>query len=246
MSPRVSVVMATFNAEATIEASIQSVLRQSLPVELVIVDGKSSDATLPILDRYRDGIAAVISEPDNGVYEALNKGLALASGDYVYILGSDDVLAHDQALADLLGAGDFDVIYGNVSVRNVDRTVRPTSALPLGRFKYQMPFSHQGALVRRKLVVGNPFGNTLASDYRQLYKLYLDGVSFKKVESEIAVYAMGGISDRQQVRSTFDRLLINLELRGWRAADVFAFYAVQVAVCYLKPRLLRLFRGTPS
>jgi glycosyltransferase involved in cell wall biosynthesis len=238
--------MATFNSEATVEASMESLLTQSVPLEVVVVDGKSSDGTMRILDRYRDRIAALLSEPDEGVYDALNKGIALASGEYIYILGSDDVLAHDYALADLLAAGDFDVIYGSVWARSVHGVVRPTSTLPLSRFKYQMPFSHQGVLVRRELIAKEPFGNTLASDYRQLFRLYLEGARFKKVESQIAVFSMGGISDRQQVRSTIDRLLVNIELRRWRAVDVFAFYAAQISVCYLKPRLMRLLGRTPT
>ncbi|NKE66625.1 glycosyltransferase [Ramlibacter sp. RBP-2] len=240
VSTKVSVVIATYNSAATLRDALESVVRQSVPVELVVIDGNSQDGTLDILQRYRAHVAWLVSEPDRGVYDALNKGVALASGEYVYVLGSDDVLAHENALAELLAAGAHDVIYGDVSVRLESGRVVPASTAPLASFKYHMPFSHQGAIVRRALALRHPFGTSLASDYRHLFQLYLGGARFAKVDARIAVFALGGLSDRNAVRSTVDRLRINFELRGWRGLDVLPYYALQVLVCAAKPRLLRM------
>lgn len=237
---KVSVVIATYNSAATVAQALESVLSQSVPVELIVVDGNSRDGTLEILDGYRNHLARLVSEPDRGVYDALNKGVALASGEYVHVLGSDDVLAHENALADLLAAGDHDVIYGDVSIRLASGRVVPASTASLARFKYHMPFSHQGAIVRRTLALRHPFGTSLASDYRHLFQLYLKGARFAKVDARIAVFALGGLSDRNAVRSTIDRLRINFELRGWSALDVLPYYALQVLVCAAKPRVLRM------
>lgn len=88
---KVSLITITYNSAATLEATIQSVLSQSYPdIEYIIVDGGSTDDTLSIVDRYRNGIAKVVSEKDKGLYDALNKGIAMASGELIGILHSDD------------------------------------------------------------------------------------------------------------------------------------------------------------
>lgn len=240
----VSVVIATFQAAATLERALQSVCAQTAQPEIILIDGGSRDATMDIAARHRDRLAVCISERDRGVYDALSKGVARATGDYVYILGSDDALAHPRALEALLaGADGADVAYGRVTVVDAAGLATEARPLPLARFKYQMPFSHQGVIVRRALFGSPAFGSSLASDYRQLFALYLGGHRFREVDAEVARYALGGLSDRQAAKSTWDRLRINVELRGWRALDVLPFYLAQTAVCLVKPRLVRLLRG---
>ncbi|MFO1237456.1 MAG: glycosyltransferase family 2 protein [Alphaproteobacteria bacterium] len=101
----VSVVTVCLNAGATIERTIRSVRAQKgVEVEHILIDGGSTDATLDIVARYRDGFAHVVSEPDRGLYHAMNKGLALASGMLTGFLNADDAFAHPQALAGLIAA----------------------------------------------------------------------------------------------------------------------------------------------
>lgn len=88
---KVSIITITYNSEATLAVTLQSVIEQTYPdIEYIIVDGASADATLTIVDEYRHGISKVISEKDKGLYDALNKGIALATGDLIGILHSDD------------------------------------------------------------------------------------------------------------------------------------------------------------
>jgi glycosyltransferase involved in cell wall biosynthesis len=236
---KVSVIVATYNCATVLEACLASVKAQRPPVELVVVDGGSSDGTLAILQRHGPDIHHLVSEPDQGIYDALNKGMRLASGDYICVLGSDDVLAGPDALARLAGC-DSDVIYGDAMMRDGRGKLQPSPALPLSRFRTVMPISHPATLVRRSLALARPFGQSLASDYRQLFSLYLAGGRFQHVPGLVAIYALGGVSDRNAVQSTWDRMRINFELRRWRALDVVPFYVVQAAVCWLKPKLMRL------
>lgn len=91
MTPRVSVITVCLNRGATLERTIKSVLAQTYSnIEYIVVDGGSTDGTLDILKRYRNQISCVISEPDRGTYDAMNKGIRLASGDWIHILNSDD------------------------------------------------------------------------------------------------------------------------------------------------------------
>lgn len=103
MKMKVSIITIAYNSEATIEATIRSVISQSYTdIEYIIVDGLSKDATMSIIDKYRPQIAKVISERDNGIYDAMNKGVSLASGDIIGILNSDDFYADSDVIKDVV------------------------------------------------------------------------------------------------------------------------------------------------
>lgn len=109
LTPRFSVITVCFNAQDTIEDTIQSVITQTYHhVEYIIIDGASKDGTLGIINRYRDHITRVVSEPDRGLYDAMNKGMALATGDYLCFLNAGDSFHEDdtlQQMAHELNAG---------------------------------------------------------------------------------------------------------------------------------------------
>ena len=97
---KISIVTVCYNSAATIERAIQSVLSQSYPdVEYIVIDGGSADGTVDIIKKYQSKIAHFVSEKDGGIYDAMNKGIALATGDVVGILNSDDRYANDNVLS---------------------------------------------------------------------------------------------------------------------------------------------------
>lgn len=99
-NPKISVITVCFNSERTIRRTIESVICQSYPnIEYIIVDGGSSDLTMSIIKEYEQAITTIVSEPDNGIYDAMNKGLVLASGDWLHIINSDDAYVGPEALA---------------------------------------------------------------------------------------------------------------------------------------------------
>ena len=102
---KVSIITVCFNSEKTLEETIQSVLIQDYPeVEHIIIDGGSTDGTLAIIRKYAAQITQWISEKDHGMYDAMNKGIALATGDVIGILNSDDVYLNSHAISDLMAA----------------------------------------------------------------------------------------------------------------------------------------------
>lgn len=119
---KVSIITVTYNASATLEHTIKSVLAQSYPlVEYIIIDGKSTDATIEIVRKYQKNIPYWISEKDNGIYDAMNKGIAAASGDWLFFLGADDVFCNNDVLQEIFGSGNTgtaDMIYGNVRLKS--------------------------------------------------------------------------------------------------------------------------------
>jgi glycosyltransferase involved in cell wall biosynthesis len=113
---KVSVITIAYNSAETIEDTIKSVVSQDYPeLEYIIIDGGSTDNTLKIIDRYKDHISNIISEPDKGIYDAMNKGVANATGELVGILNSDDIYADDKVVTDIVNQlGDKDAIYADL------------------------------------------------------------------------------------------------------------------------------------
>lgn len=126
---KVSIITIAFNSEETIEDTIKSVIDQDYPdIEYIIVDGKSTDTTLEIVDKYKDGVSRVISEKDKGIYDAMNKGVRNATGDLIGILNSDDLYAHSQVISNVVNRiGDNQSLYADlvyVDRENTDEVTR--------------------------------------------------------------------------------------------------------------------------
>jgi len=127
----ISIITATYNSQKTIEHTIQSVLSQTYSnIEYIIIDGKSTDETLDIIKKYEGEISKVISEPDRGIYDALNKGIEQATGGVVGFLHADDFYANNQVIENIVKVFETqktDSVYGDleyVSASNTDKTIR--------------------------------------------------------------------------------------------------------------------------
>ena len=114
---KISIITVCLNAAQTIENAIISVISQPYPnIEYIIIDGKSTDGTSDIINKYRDRISVYVSEKDEGIYDAMNKGIGLATGDFIYFLGSDDIL-YPKAISEVTERLDRNlnaIYYGNV------------------------------------------------------------------------------------------------------------------------------------
>lgn len=128
---KISIITAAYNNQATITDAINSVLtQQDVDLELIVIDGGSTDGTLDILRKYSKSLTIFVSEPDQGIYDALNKGINLAQGDIIGFLHSDDLLANDQVLNRIASAfadPTVDAVYGDllyVTQQNTDKVVR--------------------------------------------------------------------------------------------------------------------------
>lgn len=115
---RISIITVCFNSAATIRETIESVLSQDYKnIEYIIVDGSSTDGTQEIVNDYTSGIAKFISEKDKGLYDAMNKGIDLATGDVIGLLNSDDIFAHSHVIsrvADIFGQKNVEIVYGDL------------------------------------------------------------------------------------------------------------------------------------
>jgi len=158
-SPKISIITVVFNAEKYIGNTIESVLGQSYDhIEYIIIDGKSTDRTLELIGGYK-GIHKVLSEPDRGLYDAMNKGLKAATGDYVWFLNAGDQVYSrdtvDQVVAGMKGTPD--IIYGGTMIINEaqeeigDRRLKAPERLNWKSFRQGMVVCHQSILVKRDI-----------------------------------------------------------------------------------------------
>ncbi len=134
----ISIITPTFNAETTLCDCIESVSEQSVDVEHIIIDGASTDGTLKTVEHYRDSLAKVVSEPDEGIYDAMNKGLKLATGDVIGILNADDFFASSDVLKKVVNAfseSDVDACYGDLVYVDSENIKKVTRYWHSGSFK---------------------------------------------------------------------------------------------------------------
>ncbi|MGL4449464.1 MAG: glycosyltransferase family 2 protein [Shewanella sp.] len=205
---KISIITVCYNSEKTIRDTIESVLAQDHSnVEYIIVDGASKDRTLEIIDEYKDNISVVISEPDRGIYDAMNKGISLATGDIVGILNSDDFYETKTVLTDVVNSmkddKKLDMIYGDVVFvdGNDLQKIKRYYALPkfkgnLLRFGWMPP--HPATFIRKSLYEKIGLYKTkfkISADYEFFVRAILIGkAKYRHVNSVFVRMRMGGVS----------------------------------------------------
>lgn len=164
--PKFSIITVTYNAEKVLEDTIQSVISQTYRnVEYIIVDGASKDHTLEIVNKYHNRINKVISEPDKGLYDAMNKGIQLATGDYLCFLNAGDKFHDSETLQKVVhtlkGQELPDVIYGETAIVDEEghflhmRRLSTPAHLNWKSFKQGMLVCHQAFFANRKLAINH-------------------------------------------------------------------------------------------
>lgn len=218
---KISIITAVRNGESTIKDCIESVQSQTVPVEHIIIDGASTDGTLAIIDRYRSGIARIVSEPDKGIYDAMNKGIALASGDVVGILNADDFYSGRDVIAKIADAFEsfhVDSLFADlvfVRTNDTEKIVRYYSGadFTLSRFASGWMPPHPTFFVKREFYIRYGVFKTdyrIAADFellvRFLVRYHLRYHYFPEV---IIKMRTGGAS----TRNLKSNLILNSEVR---------------------------------
>lgn len=198
-TPKISVITVCYNAVKTIEQTIASVTEQvGVDLEYIVIDGGSTDGTVDILRRTEDAFSLWVSEPDGGIYDAMNKGLQHARGEWVLFLNADDYLVSPTSLVNLLAAAtpDVAIVAGGTLIKynDCERSFRSSHyfGLPL-----QLPFMHPSTIVRRGAFEkwgGFDTRYRLAADCDLLLRLISQGERFRLIETPITVMRDGGAS----------------------------------------------------
>ncbi len=194
--PKISVVTVVRNAESAIEKTIKSVISQDYPAtEYIVVDGDSTDSTKDVLNTYISAINVFVSGPDKGIYDAMNKSLSLASGEWVLFMNAGDTFYNSKALSKLTPAlcSNADVILAGISeilVDDLEKRIFKRFPRPLKNIWYQMPTSHQSTLVRLETLKQYKFDTRFkwCADHDLLARLYRDGKVFSVQNSMLSSF----------------------------------------------------------
>ncbi len=219
LTPKFSVITVTYNARPLLEDTIQSVISQTYRhVEYIIVDGGSHDGTLALIGKYRERIACVVSEPDRGLYDAMNKGIRLATGDYLCFLNAGDSFHEDDTLQQMVHtihtAELPDVIYGETAL--VDREghfvrMRRLSApetLTWKSFRQGMLVCHQAFFAKRSLAEPYDLQYRFSADFDWCIRVMKKARTLHNTRLTLIDYLDEGMTTRNQKASLRERFRI--------------------------------------
>ena len=214
---KVSVITVVWNNKETVKDAIDSVLSQTYKnIEYIIIDGASSDGTIDIVESYGDKITKFVSDPDKGIYDGLNKGISLATGNIIGFLHADDYYPNKDIISNVVSTFSFnpetDIVIGDVSFIDKDHTVNRHYSGKNFDFNIGVMPPHPAVFIRKKCY--EKFGNfntkyEIASDYDFLYRLIVI-LKIKYVfSSDIIVHMSPGGASTKNIMST---LILNKEI----------------------------------
>lgn len=202
--PLISVVTVCFNAISSINETVNSVLSQTYPkIEYIIIDGGSTDGTVNYLNSIVGKLASFVSEPDKGIYDAMNKGVAMANGEWIIFMNSGDTFVNNKILNQVsvfMEDETVDVLFGDTIFKS-----------PWGKYiitgnffdkkDAHLPFCHQSSFVRTALMKKFPFDISykVAADYKFFFHLYKMNRRFLHINIPIAVYDSIGFSTNRVI-----------------------------------------------
>ena len=203
--PKITIITVVYNRVATIEQTISSVVNQTYPnLEYIVIDGGSTDGTIEVIKKYEKDIAWWVSEKDGGIYDAMNKGVQVSTGDYIEFIGSDDCLCSYDIVAKVAKEMDDETDIISFPVYTVDEVYCTEQfsdnsfAIDKKRYHGGM-IPHPGMFTRRELLQKYPFDTKykIVSDYKFFLLCYYDDdVKFKFVDFPVVYFSHEGISSR--------------------------------------------------
>ncbi|RYE16243.1 MAG: glycosyltransferase [Sphingobacteriales bacterium] len=214
--PTLSVITVVYNNVRDMERTMLSVLNQTYPnIEYIIIDGASTDGTLEVINKYKDRLAKFFSEKDDGIYDAMNKGLALATGDYVLFMNSGDELYLPDTVAAVFAAEpDADIYYGETEMINQQgeslgqRRHKAPQNFTWRSFKHGMSISHQAIYIKRSLLQPYNKQYQLSADIDWIITAAKKAVKIINVNRYVAKYRIGGMSKTKHRQSLVERFNI--------------------------------------
>lgn len=244
-APIISVITVVFNGEEHIGRTIESVINQSYKqVEYIIIEGKSTDLTLEVIARY-EGVDRVISEPDSGLYDAMNKGLKLASGDYVWFLNSGDQIYSKDTLEKMVTGltGMPDIIYGGTMIIDNqqkeigDRRLKPPAKLTWKSFQQGMVVCHQSIIVKRELAPEYNLDYRLSADIDWAIRASKGAAEIHNSELILSRFLEGGLTEHNIKAGLKERFWIMRRYYGLIPTILRHFlFGIRLTNFYLKHR----------
>jgi len=202
----VTIITVCRNHAQELERTIRSVESQTWQEkEYLVIDGASTDDTLDVIKAHEASITRWVSEPDQGIYDAMNKGVRMARGEWVIFMNAGDTFASDDTLQRVFGSPqNADVIYGDVIKGElVKKAEAPRNA-------HRMFYCHQSAFVRTRCLREFPFDirHRMSADFKQVKQLYLSGKTFRQLDFPVANFDTQGVSNRNRSAGLYDNIQV--------------------------------------
>jgi glycosyltransferase involved in cell wall biosynthesis len=218
MATKITIVTVVRNDAANIEKTILSVLSQNYPsIEYIMIDGGSTDQTIDIINTYADRISKIISEPDHGTFDGMNKAIDLASGEWINFMNSGDRFANDAVVSQIFTTdrSSVDIIYGNsiIELKNgKTRLLKVTN----NQVFWKRYINHQSIFTRTELLRNRPFNlkYDLCSDFDFLINMCNQYCKILPLPFPVSVRASGGKSDKSRIRSQLQKAEILIRLKN--------------------------------
>lgn len=243
--PVVSIITVCYNAKDTIEATINSVRNQDYEnIEYIVVDGASTDGTQDIIVQNRDAITKYLSEKDNGLYYAMNKGLDMATGEYVWFLNAGDRIPHGNTLSKIISSSYIfqDIYYGQTKIIDKQghtigkRRLSPPEHLTKNSFKMGMLVCHQAVIIKRKLVKHYDTRYKITSDYDWVLSA-IERANPQLIRYSHRTYVKfleGGLSSKKMNQANKERFKIMINHYGLIQA---VFYNMIMSFRFIKSKI---------
>ncbi|GAB3804811.1 glycosyltransferase family 2 protein [Spirosoma humi] len=204
--PLISIITVVYNGIINIEETILSVINQTYSnIEYIIIDGGSTDGTLSIIKRYEKDITFLVSESDEGIYDAMNKGILLSTGKWILFMNCGDYFPHNNVINTVFSLDDYidiDIIYGNSVMIDINGKLHEKIARDDVKELCVHPiYRHGASFVKSSLHKNFLFEINLSSkfsyslDFLNIYKFFLTGKKFQKVDVSIVVFLKDGVSN---------------------------------------------------
>lgn len=237
---KVSIVTVCYNAVEELEKTILSVINQTYTdIEYIVVDGGSTDGTKDIIHKYQHRITRYISEPDKGIYDAMNKGIDLATGEWINFMNAGDCFVNENVIANVAPAlqGGHDIVFGNTIMVNGRHMKLSKGQLFPDRFP---KIGHQSSFVKTSLMKENYFNTNyiISADFDFLYKMFEEGKDFFYVNMEVALYNMDGTSSNHRGLLYREHCEIKRIVPSW--SKIFKYKIEDAMPVWLMKRLLNL------
>lgn len=227
ITPLFSIITVTYHAESVLEETILSVVSQTYHnIEYIIVDGASKDRTLSIVNKYRDKIQAVVSEPDKGLYDAMNKGLKMAKGEYVCFLNAGDTFHEDdtlQLIVHQLNKSNVlpDVIYGETALVDAQRhfvrmrRLQTPDTLNWKSFRQGMLVCHQAFIAKRALAETYDLNYRFSADFDWCIRVMKKASLLHNTRLTLIDYLDEGMTTKNRKASLKERFWIMAKHYGY-------------------------------
>lgn len=220
--PTLSVITIVYNNVKDIERTMLSVLNQTYPnIEYIIIDGASKDGTKDIIYKYKSRLAQFISEPDKGIYDAMNKGMALATGEYILFMNSGDEIYAPETVSEVFATEEAaDIYYGETEMFNDNweslgqRRHHAPENFSWESFRFGMSVSHQAIYVKKEIAEPFDLQYKYSSDIDWIIRAAKNASSIVNTHLYVAKYLVGGISKKKHLASLKERFRIFTKYYG--------------------------------